>query len=207
MENQGQPDATLLHTDVTSRSLLERARASDAEAWRRLVALYGPLVLSWCQRAGLTPEDAADVFQEVFAAVAAGLARFRHDRSGDTFRGWLRIIARNQIRLHFRREADRPQAVGGTTARIRIEELPDSQLDDPVPSTDQEERNGLFHRGVEMIRSQFEPKTWQAFWLVAVDGRSAAEAAGQLGMTPGAVRQAKYAVLHRLRNELDDLLD
>ena len=34
----------------TSRSLLIRARANDAEAWDRLVALYAPLVMHWCRR-------------------------------------------------------------------------------------------------------------------------------------------------------------
>src|SRR5438105_2479669 len=35
----------------TSKSLLERARTNDAEAWRRIVALYQPLVRLWCGRA------------------------------------------------------------------------------------------------------------------------------------------------------------
>src|SRR5438128_1435742 len=37
---------------VTPLSLLERVRANDPEAWRRLVELYQPLVRCWCQRGG-----------------------------------------------------------------------------------------------------------------------------------------------------------
>jgi DNA-directed RNA polymerase specialized sigma24 family protein len=40
-----------------------------------------------------------------------------------------------------------------------------------------------------------------------VDGKSAAEVASALGMTPGAVRAAKFRVLSRLRRELAGLLD
>ena len=77
--------------DVTSLSLLERAKARDSGAWKRLVELYSPLVFSWCQRRGLSPEDASDVMQEVFASVAGHLVTFRRTRPGDTFRGgWLR---------------------------------------------------------------------------------------------------------------------
>ncbi len=46
--------------------------------------------------------------------------------------------------------------------------------------------------------------TWRAFWLCAVEHQSSGEVARQLGMTPGAVRQAKYKVLRHLREELGD---
>ena len=38
----------------TSLTLLERVRAGDADGWRRLVALYRPLVFHWCQRGGVS---------------------------------------------------------------------------------------------------------------------------------------------------------
>src|SRR4051812_43084854 len=70
---------------ATSLSLLERVRGNQAGAWERLVDLYAPLVYHWCRRAGLSADDAADVFQEVFRAVTAHIAEFRRDRAGDTF--------------------------------------------------------------------------------------------------------------------------
>ena len=42
---------------VTSLSLLERARASDGDAWSRVVSLYEPLVRQWCYRAGLRASE------------------------------------------------------------------------------------------------------------------------------------------------------
>ena len=56
-----------------SRTLLERLRRRDPEAWQRLCDVYGPLVYKWCRRAGVGAEDAADVFQEVFLGVAGGI--------------------------------------------------------------------------------------------------------------------------------------
>src|SRR5206468_2455975 len=80
----------------TSRSLLAHAGANDPAAWDRLIALYAPLVWSWCRKMRLQHQDAADVFQEVFKAVATHLAQFHKSKPGDTFRGWLRTITRNK---------------------------------------------------------------------------------------------------------------
>ena len=63
----------------------------------------------------------------------------------------------------------------------------------------------LFRRGLALIRTEFEDRTWQAFWRTAVDGLSASEAGRELNMSPGAVRVAKSRVLQRLREELGDL--
>ena len=63
----------------------------------------------------------------------------------------------------------------------------------------------LFDRALELIRCEFEERTWQAFWLTAVEDRPAGEVALELGMTPGAVRVAKSRVLRRLREELSEI--
>ena len=92
------PQATFpAQGQVTSLTMLERARAKDPAAWQRLVALYQPLVRHWCARAALGSDDNEDVTQEVFASASANLGGFRHNRPGDTFRGWLRVITRNAI--------------------------------------------------------------------------------------------------------------
>ena len=58
---------------VTSLSLLERVRAHDPEAWRRLVRLYQPLLLAWCARGGVNATDAEDVpLMDVRAVTIAG---------------------------------------------------------------------------------------------------------------------------------------
>jgi RNA polymerase sigma-70 factor, ECF subfamily len=188
----------------THRSLLQRARGHDPDAWERMVALYGPLVLGWCRGWGLRDDDAADVFQEVFQSVAAHLAGFRRDRTGDTFRGWLRTITRNKVTDLYRRREKEPAAAGGSEARDRLASVPeDPPASDPAPDAAETE---VLHRALRMIRAEFEPRTWEAFWQTAVNGRSASDVAAELGMTPGAVRVAKSRVLHRLRTDLGDLL-
>jgi RNA polymerase sigma-70 factor (ECF subfamily) len=64
----------------------------------------------------------------------------------------------------------------------------------------------LYLRALEQVRGHFDERTWQAFWLTAIDGRSPTDLAGELGMTAGNIRQAKSRVLRRIRQELGDLL-
>jgi RNA polymerase sigma-70 factor (ECF subfamily) len=190
---------------ATSPSLLLRVQANQAGAWERLVDLYAPLVYHWCRRARLGPEDAADVFQEVFRAVALHIGGFRRDRAGDSFRAWLRTIARNKIHDHFRRLEHEPRAPGGTDAHLGLQAVPDPVLAEDDPS-ELDLVHRQLHRLLEEIRGEFEERTWQAFWQVQMEGRDTDAVGAALGMTPAAVRKAKFRVLRRLRLELGDLL-
>lgn len=189
----------------TSLSLLRRVREQDPDAWRTLVDLYGPLVFYWGRRSGLSPADSADILQDVFAAVHVAIARFERDDRTGTFRGWLWTIARNKIRDHFRRTAGEAVASGGTDAGRRLGDVPDRWDEDSADPRDQSELTALFRRATDLIRSEFEPRTWQAFWRTVIDERPTDEVAGELGLAPNAVRQYKSRVLRRLRQELGDL--
>ena len=188
---------------LTSLSLLDRARHHDEPSWQRLVTLYGPLVEHWCRRGGARPEDAADLAQEVFLAVSQGLGRFER-RGPGSFRAWVRGITRHKLLDSYRRAEHRPAAAGGSTALERLLEVPDPQ---PGSGEDSDEMSGLYRRAVDLIRGEFEERTWQAFWLTAVEGREAPAAAAELGMSPVAVRIAKSRVLARLRDEAEELID
>ena len=83
-------------------------------------------------------------------------------------------------------------------------QLPEPKTLDVEPLIDDAE-TGLFARVLRLIREEFEPRTWQAFWQTAVAGRDTADVGADLSMSPGAVRVAKARVLRRLREELGDL--
>ena len=137
-----------------------------------------------------------------------GIDGFRKERPCDTFRGWLRTVTRSKLADHFRRLNRNPVAIGGSGAQFRMKHLSDESSDDESSQSEDDERLAefaLFHRGLEKIRHDFDPKTWQAFWRVTVDGLSATEAAHELGMKSGTVRVAKSRVLQRLRRQLGDV--
>jgi RNA polymerase sigma-70 factor (ECF subfamily) len=193
-------------SESTSLTLLERAKAHDSEAWRRLVRIYGPFVYSWARHAGLQESDATDVAQEVLSTVVVRIPDFQREDSGDTFRGWLWGITRNKLLEFYRRQQKNPRAIGGSEAGLKLDLL------EALPAGDSGELNldqvktALVQQARDLIRSDFDEKTWRAFWRMAVDGRKATEVAQELSMSADAVRQAKCRVLRRLRHELSGLL-
>src|SRR5262249_44561326 len=159
-------------------SLLERARGRDSVAWQKLVQLYSPLVFSWARRADLGDADAADLVQEVWQSVSVGLDRFRRDSETGTFRGWLWTITRNKLNDHFRARRGKADAAGGTEAKQLLESVPEQEPADETGS----EGHALLHRTLEMIRPEFEERTWRAFWSMTVEGKSAGDVGEALGM-------------------------
>ncbi len=192
---------------LTSLSLLERIRSHEQEAWTRFVEIYGPLVYAWCRRWGMQQSDAQDIVQEVFRSVAGGIDSFRRGVVGGTFLGWLWTIARNKACTFFSQRARRPQAIGGTDLQIRLAEIPDHYPDEPANEETSAETTNLLHRAADVIRTDFQERTWKAFLRTAVDGLDATRVAAELQMTPRGVRQAKHRVLQRLREEFRGLIE
>src|SRR5262249_39131734 len=191
---------------ATPLTVLQRLRANESAPWHTVVHWYTPLVYHWCGRRGVRGADADDVVQEVFQAASTHFDKFRHDRPGDTFRGWLHGITRNMILLHFRRSGRQPQASGGTDAFLKLQEVADTAAEAPEGEDPSEQLDALHRRALELVRDRFEERTWRAFWLTAIEGRSPVDIAAVLGTTPAAVRMAKSRVLHRLKEEFADLI-
>ena len=204
-----------------SSTLLDQLRGRRPEAWQRLVLLYGPVIYHWCRRSGLAAEDAADVVQEVLSAVFLHLPGFRRDRPQDSFSGWLAAITRNKVRECYRRRQGRAEARGGSTALRQMAEIAEPECL-PSPSgrgawgeggagegesiqPDDQSAACLSRRVLDVIRAEFEDRTWRAFWRVSAGGESAAHVAADLGVSVAAVYKAKSRVLARLRQVLSDL--
>ena len=202
-EAQTRPPTNLtvpaMHT--TPVSLLERLRhgAEDA-AWSRLVRLYTPLVYHWARRFGLRDQDAADLVQDVFALLLEKLPEFEYDPQR-SFRSWLRTVTLNKWRENARRRTVQPAA----TAPAELAALPDPRTDDDFGEA--EYRRYVVQRALELMRTDFAEATWKACWETVVNERSTADVGNELGMTPGAVRVAKFRVLTRLRQELSGLME
>jgi RNA polymerase sigma-70 factor (ECF subfamily) len=186
-------------------SLLVQLRSQDPQAWQQLVGLYGPVVYRWCRRGGLHAEDAADVGQEVFLAVARYIGSFRRERPADSFRGWLWTITQNKMRDYLRRRGAQPEAVGGTTAQQRLQEAPEAPADGSNVC-ELKDWITIPPHILNQMRSAFTEKTWEAFWRVTVEEHAPADVAAELGMSVGAVYVAKSRVLNHLRQWLGDLI-
>lgn len=194
-------------TRSIATSLLQRVQEHEPDAWQRFVTLFGPVIYRGCRQSGLQADDAEDVVQEVLHAVNNNVGKFRRNQPGDTFRGWVWMVTKNKIRDFFRRNALRDQPAGGTIAHRILHQVPDSINDDAEESMIAESEASLTHGALELVKAEFEPASWEAFWRTAVDGQKPADVAADTGMTLAAVYKAKSRVLRREREELEGLLE
>ena len=186
----------------TDSSLLSRVRRHEAEAWQMFSDLYGPLIYGWARRQGLEREDAADVLQETFLAVARSIST-RQGGGPGSFRAWLWAITGNKIRDHFRQRGP-GGGVGGTAAHALLEQAPAAAWPDSTDAIQPSDVAGLVHRGMAQVQSEVEQRTWRAFCLCVLQGRDTQSVAAELGMTTANVRQARSRILRRLRDLLGE---
>ena len=127
------------------------------------------------------------------------LPDFEYDRS-KSFRGWLRTITTNRCRDFFRRRGKMPHTTRDGAVEV---DMPD----DAELFAEQEYRQRLVSRALDLMQTEFGDSTWRACWETVVNDRPAADVAAELRITVNAVYVAKSRVLRRLRSELDGLLD
>lgn len=184
----------------TSVSLIERAKARDREAWKKLAKLYSPMVYRWARKAGLQEHDSQDIVQCVFLAVSTELASFRRDRPGDSFRGWLWTVTNSKILDHFRERARRVPAAGGSAAHQQIQQIAIPELSAAESNS---EKNQLAVRIIEMLREEFEAHVWESFIRIEVHGDRPAHVAKDLGVSVSTVYRSRHRVQARLQAELE----
>ena len=133
------------------------------------------------------------------------LPRFDRQRCG-SFRAWLRQIAVNLAKNLFRKQARLRTASPGADDSL-------SQLEDPASDLFARRMGTVDHdqhvwrRLQEIVRPDFDPRTWEAFTKTALKGQSTKEVAAETGLTENSVLLAKSRVLKRLRHESRGFLD
>ena len=188
---------------ATRASLLVRLRdGGDAGAWEEFVHLYAPVIYGFARKRGLQDADAADLMQEVLRSVAAAAQRLEYDPARGTFRGWLFTVTRNKVFNFLQGRRRRVLASGDSGVRDQLEQHAGSDGHAPGEWEADYQRT-LAARAMERIRGEFQPATWQAFQLTAVEGAAPAEASARAGLSVGAVYVAKSRVIARLRQEIE----
>jgi RNA polymerase sigma-70 factor (ECF subfamily) len=184
----------------TPASLLERLRRPNAQsAWSRFVKLYTPLVYRWARTAGLSPQDASDLVQDVFVVLVEKLPELQYDHD-KSFRAWLPTVTINKWRDRCRRLGAAPKLVAGQDPALIA-------TADPAWLDETQYRQQLVVEAMATLRDDFRPATWKAFHECAVVGRPSGEVETELGLSLNAVYLARSRVIRRLREELDGLID
>jgi RNA polymerase sigma-70 factor (ECF subfamily) len=188
----------------TSITLLGRLRQDpiDQAAWNDFVARYQPKILRWCRGWRLQESDAHDVTQAVLVKLSRLMATFVYDPSR-SFRGWLKTLAHHAWRdlVDERRRYERGS--GDSRMREFFENL--EAGDDLVRQLEEEFRAELMEEAMARVRPRVAPRTWEAFRLTALEGRTGAAAAAQLDMKIARVYVAKSEVKKMIKHEIKSL--
>ncbi len=188
--------------DTTQISLLLRIRdLSDTDAWREFAKLYAPLIESFGKTNGLQPCDSADLVQDVLGVVARKIGNFEYDRRIGRFRSWLFRVSR--LRLLKMLEAKKVVGTGDSHVQQILLEQPARR--DERNWWDVEYERHLFDWAAERVERRFRPKTWQAFWMTAVDEQSIESTAAELAMSVGAVHIARSRVIAAFQREINSV--
>jgi RNA polymerase sigma-70 factor (ECF subfamily) len=184
----------------TRVSLLVRIRdPADQAAWHEFVEIYWPVIHRLALRKGMQSADADDVAQQVLMAIAQAVERREHDPKRAKFRTWLHRVAHNAIlNALSRAKPDRGSGDSGLWAvleRQPSQEGPDSDL------LRLEHEREVFRWAARQIRPEFQPATWEAFWLTAIEGRDCEVVARRLGKNVGSIYAARSRVMRRLQEK------
>lgn len=200
------PSAQATSSGSTSTSLVARVQRGDGDAWKRLVQLYTPLLFQWSRRWSLRECDAADLTQEVFAAVAKSIGHFQRQSPGDSFAGWLYTIAYHAAQRLRRKQEHSPAAIGGTDFQAMLQQAPGVDSEASLAEPDLLSAESLLRRrALQLVREETPERQWQAFERLVISGDPAAQVAEEFGLSAEGVRQVKCRLLKKLRETLSGL--
>jgi RNA polymerase sigma-70 factor (ECF subfamily) len=158
---------------TAERTLVDRARAGDEEAFEMLVDLHRDRVFALALRVTRSRDDAQDVAQEAFVRAWLALPRFRGDSSFGT---WLhRIVARRAVDRAVTLQARRAREAG-------VEHL------DALPAAGGGPRDAVLAMRLERLMGDLSPAQRAAVTLFYWEDRPVEEIAGILEMPENTVK-------------------
>ena len=160
-------DSTLLTRFLTAR---------DPAAFDALVARHGPMVLRVCRHMLGNPHDAEDAFQATFLVLARKAANVRPPGA---LGGWLHGVA-YRVALKARKAALRRRRHEGLAPDL----APPDPRPDPLAELTAREALRILEEEVQRLPEPYRLPVV----LCCLHGVPQAEAARQLGCTPGAVK-------------------
>lgn len=183
--------------------LVVECRRGDSRAWEQLVRRYQRLIFSIARRARLDADDAADVFQTVFARLHEHLDGLTQP---ERVRAWLVTTARRET-LRLLRDARRsvPLLTSESTDDHDPGAIPELADPDPLPQELLEQLQ-LQHR-MRLARQRLaEPCRSLLDLLYCQDEPPAyAEIAVRLDMPEGSIGPTRSRCLAKLRRLMDDI--
>ena len=188
---------------TTDQELIERVQRGDQEAFRDLVSRYDRQVLSIASTYTHDPDDAQDIYQEVFIRVFKSLAGFQFRSEFST---WLYRITTNVCITH------------ATRIKKRTFVSIDEELDQEAPrenvislehakgmSPERHAESRDIDRHIKRALEKLSPQQKLVFTLKHYQGYKLREIAEIMECSEGTVKKYLFTATDRMRQQLKRL--
>ena len=190
--------------EETSKTLLKRLEQQDPRAWEDFATKYVWMMRRWLRLWKIPGKDVDDVVQDACLRVFRSIHTFEH-RGHGSFRAWLKKVSRSCWLQIIRRAATSPgfECSVSCLSKLMSEETfhaIDSQVDVFI-------EHELFDYAITRTRGSLNDRSWEAFRLTVLEGRSGAVASKLLGIPVNSVYKNKERFQAGLFQELRTLHD
>ena len=166
---------------MDDKHIVAQARRGDLSAFEELVTRYEKRVYAIALRSSGSPEDAADITQEVFLKAWRSMESFRGDSGFST---WLFRITMNMCVDHARRRQTQPQ----TQPLVQGEEDDERPIPDTAPTPEEHLENSELGRELAAALDEVSDEHRRIVLLRDVSGMSYTEIAEVLEISEGTVK-------------------
>jgi RNA polymerase sigma factor (sigma-70 family) len=179
------------------RSQKANPSAPLAAAWDHFYDDHTPRIRAFLRRCSLPSADREVCFQEVWSEVVAHLGHLGYDPRRVRLSTWLMTVARNRAVDTLRRRRSLSTASIGDGAALL-----DSDSG-PVATCDRHRTQDRVRRVLAELSERVIPLSFQVLYQRAIEGRTNAEVAETLGLTPAQVRFR----LRRMKRKFRELFE
>lgn len=186
--------------NASDQELVSRAQKGETRAFEELVYRYDRKVLSIAHSFTNDPDDAKDIYQEVFVRIYRALPGFRF---GSQFSTWVYRIVMNVCLSHKRHRHGLAQA--------SIDEVPEKDLYDnarnPSPRgravlPDSYAENSEIRKHVQQAVDALSPRERLVFTLKHYEGYKLREIASMMECGEGTVKRYLFVATEKLKHKL-----
>jgi RNA polymerase sigma-70 factor (ECF subfamily) len=181
--------------------LIRAAQRGDQDAFERLVRAYDQSVLRLAVNLLRSPDEARDVYQEVFLKVFRNLHTFRFDCS---FHTWIYRIATNVCLDHLRRRKVRKEeSTVVETAEGPVDQVTRLAEEGPTGNPERQLWNRELSQGITTALESLTPRERTVFELRHYEGLRLRAIGEILGTSEEAAKNCLFRATQKMRASLE----
>lgn len=183
--------------------LINKARNGDSASFEELICKYDRQVLSLALKYVNDPDDAKDIYQEVFIRVFKGIKNFKFNSEFST---WLFRITTNVCFTFKSRQKKHPQySISESYEEPDDEKNYVMNIRDENISPEKTVLNTEISENINKALNSLSPKQKMIFLLKHYEGYKIREIAAMLNIGEGTIKKYLFEAVHKMRNQLKEV--